>query len=98
MTSFYGHEGLTAARDSLTGRRTPVWESDAEMLRFPLFEEALIGARAVVVHAADHAELVRSRWFGPVGTLFQPTPQIGPVPDPPRERNGDRLTLLTLGH
>jgi glycosyltransferase involved in cell wall biosynthesis/GNAT superfamily N-acetyltransferase len=98
MGTLYGHEGLERAEQALRGERPPIWESDEEALRFPLVEEALVGALGVVVHSGDHAADVRRRWLGPVGELFLPAyRQEQPAPTAPPRANG-RTTLLTLGH
>ena len=98
MGTLYGHEGLERAEQALRAERPPIWESDEEALRFPLVEEALVGALGVVVHSADHAADVRRRWLGPVGELFLPAyRQEQAASTTPPLANG-RTTLLTLGH
>jgi glycosyltransferase involved in cell wall biosynthesis/ribosomal protein S18 acetylase RimI-like enzyme len=98
METLYGREGLERAEQAFRGERPPIWESDEEALRFPLVEEALVGAIGVAVHSADHAADVGRRWLGPIGELFLPAyrhDRAAPV-EPPGS-NG-RTTLLTLGH
>jgi glycosyltransferase involved in cell wall biosynthesis len=106
MASFYGEAGGEIARASLEGLRRPVWESDEEVLRFPLFEEAIALARGVVTHSARQAEDVRRRWAGPVSALHLPCygEVLGGLADrgeggggPGRAADG-RLRLLTVGH
>jgi glycosyltransferase involved in cell wall biosynthesis/RimJ/RimL family protein N-acetyltransferase len=100
MEAWYGAEGRRAAEDSFAGIRTPVWEDDDAVHRFSLLEEALVGARGAVVHAQDHGELIRERWFGPVAALFLPAyPPAHLTAELPRSLQlDDRLTLLTVGY
>ena len=102
MEAFYGARGRRIAEESFAGRRKPVWESDEELLAFPLFEEVLVGARGVVVHSPSHADAVRERWWGPVGSLFLPAYRPAgrrPASLPSRlSRDPSRVSLLTVGH
>jgi glycosyltransferase involved in cell wall biosynthesis/ribosomal protein S18 acetylase RimI-like enzyme len=95
MGVLYGHDGARRAKEGLGGER-PVWEWDEEALRYPLVEEALVGALGAVVHSAYHAEEIRRRWLGPVGQLFLPAYRNGGGAPP--EREDGRVQLLTLGH
>ncbi|HSS81236.1 MAG TPA: GNAT family N-acetyltransferase [Gaiellaceae bacterium] len=95
MEVLYGEEGARRAADDLGGAR-PVWESDADALRYPLVEEVLDRALGAVVHSADHAHEIRRRWFGPVGELFLPAYPNGDDARP-GERDDGRVLLLTLG-
>lgn len=100
MCAYYGEPGGDAARLSLEGERPPVWESDEEVLGYPLYEEAILNARGVIVHSARQAADVRSRWLGPVAALHLPcyAETLRAVSGaPPSERDGP-LRLLTLGH
>jgi glycosyltransferase involved in cell wall biosynthesis/ribosomal protein S18 acetylase RimI-like enzyme len=100
MDDFYGDAGRRAAEGSFAGTRPPVWSSDLEIVQFPLFEPALVGARGVVLHSQSQRQLVESRWFGPVQTLFlpayRPTGQARELP--PHLRKDDRLTFVTVGY
>lgn len=101
MEALHGDEGRRIAEDSLAGLRRPAWEDDEAVRRFPFIEEALGGARAAVVHAADQAEEVSGRWYGPVGALFVPgyaPAQMEEESLPAPLRPDGRLTLLTMGH
>ena len=53
-----------------------------------------------MVHAQDHGELIRGRWFGPVAALFLPAyPPAHLTAELPRSLQlDDRLTLLTVGY
>ena len=95
MHLFYGDEGRACATEAISGGHAP-WESDMDALRFPLVEEALVGAQGAVVHARDHAEELERRWFGPVTPLFLPSYRGAPTPRPLSLPG--RVTLLTLGH
>lgn len=101
MEALYGVEGRRAVEESFAGIRRPVWEDDETARRFSLVEEALIGQRAAVVHARDHADIVRERWFGPVAALFLPAypPAVdGAMLQGRFHPDRTRLTLLTVGH
>jgi len=102
MEAYYGEPGALAARDSISGARPPVWESD-EVVRFPLTEEALQGARGVVTHSQAHAEWIRERWAGPVRDLRLPAYRSalsrGELAGfAPVGRRDGRLQLTTIGH
>jgi glycosyltransferase involved in cell wall biosynthesis/GNAT superfamily N-acetyltransferase len=84
MEALYGDAGLSAAQSSLAARRVPVWEHDDDTMRFPLFEDILAGARGAIVHAQSHADVVRSRWLGPVRVFAYPTA-------PPPRGDGQRV-------
>jgi glycosyltransferase involved in cell wall biosynthesis len=100
MGAYYGEAGAEVARASLEGERRPVWESDEEVLRYPLYEEAIVNARGVVTHSEDQAEDVRAHWLGPVRALRLPcysdvlrhVKGAAPVP------SDGPLNLLTVGH
>jgi glycosyltransferase involved in cell wall biosynthesis/RimJ/RimL family protein N-acetyltransferase len=101
MEALYGREGRRVVEESFAGIRRPVWEDDSEAHRFPLLEEALIGQRGAVVHARDHAAMVRERWYGPVSSLFLPAyPPADEGPTLPGRFRPDprRLTFVTVGH
>lgn len=101
MGAYYGEAGAEVARDSLEGKRNPIWESDEEVLRYPLYEEAIVNARGVVTHSQRQAEDVRAGWAGPVRALHLPCyeeillavdgAQLPTAPEGP-------LNLLTVGH
>jgi glycosyltransferase involved in cell wall biosynthesis len=101
MNAYYGKPGAAAARDALAGRRTPVWESDEEVLRYPLYEEAIAGALGVITHSDAQATDIATRWLGPVRALRLPCysnvlRDIDAMKRPIRER--DTLHLVTVGH
>jgi glycosyltransferase involved in cell wall biosynthesis len=100
MSAYYGDDGAEVARDSLEGKRNPVWESDEEVLRYPLYEEAIVNAHGVVTHSQRQAEDVRAAWAGPVRALHLPCyAEILKAVDgaqPPESHA--RLNLLTVGH
>jgi glycosyltransferase involved in cell wall biosynthesis len=101
MGSYYGEAGREAARGSLEGSRRPVWESDDEVLRFPLYEEAILNAHGVATHSQGQAEDIRRHWPGPVEALHLPCYREirERIVEPPRRSRDDgRLSLLTIGH
>jgi len=100
MRAYYGEEGAEVARASLEGGRPPVWESDEDALRYPLYEEGIRGALGVVTHSESQAADVRARWLGPVRALHLPCyseilARIDGAAAPESERP---LRLLTVGH
>jgi glycosyltransferase involved in cell wall biosynthesis/GNAT superfamily N-acetyltransferase len=98
MDVFYGAEGRRAAESAMWGLRPPIWEVPEDMIRFPLAEEALVGAEGVVVHSATHAKEVRGTWLGPVCPLFLPAYARDLEREPGEHRPSPPLTVLTVGH
>jgi len=100
MGFHYGAAGVQAASEYLRGVREPVWESDEDLLRFPLYEESIMNALGVVTHSQGQARQVAAGWCGPVTSLKLPcyvdvlTRADASVRPPP----GERLRLLTMGH
>jgi glycosyltransferase involved in cell wall biosynthesis len=100
MTAHYGEDGENIALASLRGERRPVWESDDDIRRYPLYEESIVTALGVVVHSESQAREVQERWLGPVTTLHLPCYRevLQKAGKTPRPEKGDRLRLLTMGH
>ena len=92
----YGAEAGAAATAALRGVRPHIWDSDDDVLLYPLSDEALVGALGAVAHSTDHANQLRGRWFGPVGELFLPA--YGRPAAAPRPAASEPVTLLTLGY
>lgn len=103
MQTYHGEAGARVASEFLAGARAPVWESDAEVARYPLDAAALQGALGAVTHSSEHAASLRRRWLGPVCALFLPSyvavleaaAATGTPRPSPRE---GRLQLTSLGH
>jgi glycosyltransferase involved in cell wall biosynthesis len=100
MGAYYGEVGAEVAQASLEGARRPVWESDEEVLRYPLYEEAIATAHGVVTHSLSQAEDVRARWAGPVRALHLPCYHdvLQRVSATRPFESGAKLRLLTMGH
>jgi glycosyltransferase involved in cell wall biosynthesis len=100
MRSYYGEAGAEVARASLEGKRRPVWESDEEVLRYPLYEEGIRRARGVVTHSESQAADVRARWLGPVRALHLPcySDILRRVDGAPAQESDGPVQLLTVGH
>jgi glycosyltransferase involved in cell wall biosynthesis len=102
METFYGRRGGEIARASLLGERRPVWESDEEVLEYPLYEEALLHAIGTVTHSEDQARDVRRRWLGPVRSLHIPcyaeVLRRAEALSTPETRPDARVRLLSIGH
>jgi glycosyltransferase involved in cell wall biosynthesis len=102
MAAYYGETGAGVARESLSGARPRVWESD-EVVEYPLVEQALQRALGAVTHSQVHAQYIREHWFGPVRALQNPTYRdaltTGTLAGPaPPARSDGRLQLTTIGH
>jgi glycosyltransferase involved in cell wall biosynthesis len=100
MGAHYGAAGIDVASESLRGNRKPVWESDEDLLRFPLYEESIINALGVVTHSKGQADDVATRWLGPVASLNLPcySDILARIDGSARPRSSERLRLLTMGH
>jgi glycosyltransferase involved in cell wall biosynthesis len=100
MGLYYGVEGADLARESLQGKRRPVWESDEEILRYPLYEEGIMNALGVVTHSEGQARDVRAGCLGPVASLRLPcyTDILARVSETFHATPDERLRLLTIGH
>jgi glycosyltransferase involved in cell wall biosynthesis len=102
METFYGPHGGEIAKASLLGERRPVWESDEEVLEYPLYEEALVHALGTVTHSEDQARDVRGRWFGPVRSLHLPcyaeVLRSAEALSTAEARPDARVRLLSIGH
>jgi glycosyltransferase involved in cell wall biosynthesis len=102
MAAYYGETGARVARESLSGARLRVWESD-EVVQYPLVEHALQRALGAVTHSQVHAQYIREHWFGPVRALQAPTYRdalatgtlAGLAPPP---RSDGCIQLTTIGH
>jgi glycosyltransferase involved in cell wall biosynthesis len=100
MRAYYGSDGAELARASLEGERRPVWESDEEVLRYPLYEEAIRKAHGVVTHSESQARDIRARWLGPVRSLHLPcySEVLRMIDGAPAREAGGAIRLLTVGH
>jgi glycosyltransferase involved in cell wall biosynthesis len=100
MGAHYGAEGVEIASESLRGNRKPVWESDEDLLRFPLYEESITNALGVVTHSKGQARDVAASWLGPVTALNLPcySDNLARANGSERPRSTERLRLLTMGH
>lgn len=100
MRAYYGEHGAEAARLSLEGERRPVWESDEEVLAYPLYEEGILNALGVITHSEGQAVDVRTRWVGSVQALHLPcyADILRQVDGGPPPKSDGPLRLLTVGH
>jgi len=101
MRQLYGEAGERVAKESIPSTGAKVWERDDEVLRYPLWDEAVANALGVIVHSNRHANLVRETWYGPVATIFHPCfdedePRGSHYQD--RKANPDVITMVTTGH
>ena len=102
--SLYGRRPARRAAAALRGEAKPPWELDDELLRQPLYEEAIVGAEGVISHSARHAAEIAAGWLGPVRHLHLPcypdvlaagarNAQLAVEPRP-----DGRLRMLVVGH
>jgi glycosyltransferase involved in cell wall biosynthesis len=100
MRAYYGEHGAQVARLSLEGERRPVWESDEEVLSYPLYEEGLLDAIGVITHSEGQADDIRARWIGPVRALHLPcySDTLREVDGGPPPESAGPVRLLTVGH
>ena len=89
MGEFYGGEGRRSAEESFRDRRSPVWESERDWLRFPLDDEAITNALGVIVHAEDmRHNSERSGLARSLESISPRTPNTGSTTtkrEPPRD-------------
>lgn len=101
MAAHYGEPGARAAADSIAGARPPVWESDEDVVNFPLDEEALQRALGAITHTREHARSLAGRWLGPVTSLQLPAYRdvlASAAAMAPAATAAGRVQLTTLGH
>lgn len=100
MRVYYGIVGEKVARESLEGERPPVWESDEEVLRYPLYQEAIVNALGVVTHSERQAQDIRGGWWGPVLSLHLPcyTEALRRVDGAFTTSSDGRVHVVTVGH
>ena len=101
MRRHYGSQGMRSAVAYLNGERTPAWESDEDLVRFPLYEESLANAIGAITHSREQAAAITRKWLGPVAALRLPCLREdlrrphAPAASGPKP---ERLRLLTVGH
>jgi glycosyltransferase involved in cell wall biosynthesis len=99
MRHWYGAEGLAVIRDLLDGITSDFLRSPA-VLEYPLFEEAIAGAYAVVTHSRFAVERVQSRFPGIVRQLALPrlsAPDFRIAPRNELPQLDGRLLAITVG-
>jgi glycosyltransferase involved in cell wall biosynthesis len=100
MGIYYGASGEEVAQESLEGTRLPIWESDEEVLRYPLYEEAISNALGVVTHSERQAADIRQKWWGPVHSLRLPcyAESLRRFDGKFTSSSDGRTRLVTVGH
>ncbi len=100
MRTHYGEEAEAIALASLRGERKAVWESDEDILRYPLYEEGIENAVGVVTHSIEQARDVSSRWLGPVAALHLPCYRnvLAKGAGAAKSSEEGPVRLLTMGH
>jgi len=100
MKRFAGARGAAVAAEILAGRRPGVWETD-EVIRYPLFEEAVRGAHGIVTHSEFFRRQVEAVSPAPVARLYLPY-ELRPVKSVlSRQELGvpeSKLLMITIGH
>jgi glycosyltransferase involved in cell wall biosynthesis len=100
MERAYGERGRLVAETALTGKSPRLWETD-EVAAFPLVEEAVRGALAVVTHSDFQREIVERQFAGPVRKIplpYQPLTSTGLRSRSELGLSEDQLLLVTIGH
>lgn len=95
-----GAEGAALAEQILAGRRPRVWETE-EVVRYPLFQEAVRGALGVITHSKFFRRKVEVFCPAPVTDIHLAYDASPPKDSPPRERLGipnSRLLMISFGH
>jgi glycosyltransferase involved in cell wall biosynthesis len=104
LEELHGPEARLAGESLVAAKRPALCESYEELLKYPLFEEAIVGADGVIVHSRQHASLVKEKWLGPVRALDLPCYEDDKQANFPHEpltrsEHGDRrLLLVTVGN
>lgn len=96
----YGPPAEAEARACLQRKRPPLWETD-EVLRYPLFEEAAVGALGVIVHSGFFLEPVRRACACPVEKLHLAYPSADGTAARARRDPGlrqEKIIALSIGH
>jgi glycosyltransferase involved in cell wall biosynthesis len=100
MEHWYGESGKGVALASSGAQAAhPIWLSD-DVVRYPLFEEALQGAYGVVAHSEFLVEKIRGVFKGPVSKLPLAYDAAVPTRVPSRKSLGipqGRLLVVTIG-
>ena len=72
MAAWYGYPGALAAAEVNLGTRFPVGDDPEASAKFPLWQEALAGAEAVVIHDPSLSAEIREEWDGPLIEIPDP--------------------------
>ncbi|MFB9758265.1 glycosyltransferase family 4 protein [Ectobacillus funiculus] len=95
LASLYGTDIL----DPVSGNIKPVIRSAAEDIKYPFFERAIEGAKAVITHSKFLKEKVIEKFDGPVETIYFPF-ERSYVPSGQIQISieKDKILLLTFGN
>lgn len=101
MERWYGKAGKSTAQASSGMQPSdPIWHTD-NVVQYPLFEEAIRGAYAVVTHSDFLARKVQAVFQGPVRKLQLAYDVLGSERVPSRKGLDvpeDRVLIVTVGH
>lgn len=103
MKFWYGEFGESLARRSVQGQNLPIWETD-EVVKYPLFEEAIAGSLGVITHSNFLRKYVEANFCGPVSTIYFPSvANLETIQNEGISREnlgitGSQTLLLTVGH
>ncbi len=100
MHRVYGDEGRREAAAAFVGKRKPVWDSE-DVLRYPLFEEAIRGSLGVVTHTAYQRLVVEKRFAGPtcdIPIAYQRPAREGQFSRSDLGVPADHILMLTIGY
>ena len=97
-----GARPASAPRRRCGGRDAPAWELDEEVVRQPLYEEAIVNAEGVIAHSGAHAEEVAAAGSGRCEQLHLPCYEDvlrrGAAASTAAPREDGRLRALVVGH
>jgi glycosyltransferase involved in cell wall biosynthesis len=95
LESLYGTDTL----DPLSGKPKPIIWSAAEDIKYPFFEKAIEGAKAVITHSRFLKEKVMEKFDGPVETIYFPFERSYVLSSQTKiSIKKDKILLLTFGN
>jgi glycosyltransferase involved in cell wall biosynthesis len=100
IRTLYGEEGRQVAEAAVAGKRRHIWESD-DLLRYPLFEEAVRGSYGVITHSAYQRAAVQKQFPGPVGEIPLAYKAVPPAKQTSRKELGvpaEHILIVTIGY
>ena len=103
MERFYGEAGARLALNSLSCKEVPIWDRD-DLIKYPLFEGVIEGAKGIIVHSKYFAEKVKPKFFGVIQVIYFPFDSFDEISSRCKsDRSGlglpkDKIIIVTIGH